>query len=181
MEATSMLRETERQDRVRAEYGRIALKVQPQLIHRALRLTGDRDQASDLVQATLERGYRAFARFEPGSNAAAWLSTIMTRHYIDELRRERPMRFAVNIDSLEIPAPTGDGAPAWARLEDDEVREVAAGLPDYCRRAFELYSFERLSYPQIAARLGLPLNTVCSRIHRARRLLRPLLLAKAAN
>jgi RNA polymerase sigma-70 factor (ECF subfamily) len=155
--------------------------VQPQLIHRALRLTGDRDQASDLVQATLERGYRAFARFQPGSNATAWLSTIMTRHYIDELRRERPMRYALNVDAIEIPGPSSDDAPAWTTLEDHEIREAVAQLPSYCRQVFELYSFERRSYPEIAAQLGLPLNTVCSRIHRARRLLRPLLLAKTSN
>jgi RNA polymerase sigma-70 factor (ECF subfamily) len=172
---------TNPEDRARSEYERIVLLVQPLLLHRALRLTGNREEASDLVQSTLERGYRAFDRFRPGTSAASWLCTIMTNHFIDELRRHRLMRYAKPIDQLEIAAPPAEAPPAWRNLLDEQVREAAARLPAYCRLPFELHAFEHMSYRDIATRLGLRVNTVCSRIHRARGYLRRLLLAELAN
>jgi len=165
-------------DRTRSEYQRIVVSVRPLLVHRAIRMTGNRDEASDLVQATLERGYRAFAQFRDGTNPASWLSAIMTNYFIDEIRRRRPTGYQVPIDQLEIPAPAPEKAPVWAALREEEVRAAAARLPEGCRRPFVLYSFEHVPYREIASRLGLPLNTVCSRIHRARRLLRRILLGE---
>ena len=168
-------------DRTRSEYQQIVVRVRPLLVHRALRMTGDRDDASDLVQATLEKGFRAFDQFRAGTNAASWLSAIMTNYFIDEIRRRKPTGHHVPIDDVEIPAPPPEKAPAWSALREEEVREASARLPEACRRPFELYSFEHVSYREIATRLDLPLNTVCSRIHRARRLLRRMLLGDRLN
>jgi RNA polymerase sigma-70 factor (ECF subfamily) len=165
----------------KAAYGRIVTAVQPVLLQRALCLTRDPDEASDLVQATLERGYRSFERFRAGTNAASWLSTIMTNHFIDERRRERPMRRAWPLDQMEIAAPTPDEIPVWVDVQYEEVKEAAAQLPDGSRVPFELRSFDRLSYREIADRLGLPMNTVCSRIHRARSTIKRVLLARLCN
>ena len=165
----------------KAAYERIVAAVQPILVQRALGLTRDPDEASDLVQATLERGYRSFERFREGTNAASWLSTIMTNHFIDERRRERPMRRASSLDLLEIAAPPPDEIPIWVNVRYEEVREAAAQLPDCSRRPFEMRSFDRLSYREIADKLGLPMNTVCSRIHRARSHIRRVLLARITN
>lgn len=168
-------------ERTRSEYARIVVEVRPLLVHRALRMTGDRDLASDLVQATLEKGYRSFAQFRTGTSAANWLSAIMTNHFIDEIRREKALRHRVPIETLEIAAPTPEKVPAWRALHEEEVREAAARLPAHCREPFELFSFHRVPYREIAARLDLPLNTVCTRIHRARRLLRRILLGELVN
>jgi RNA polymerase sigma-70 factor (ECF subfamily) len=176
-----MAAETQDREGARAAYERIVLMVQPLLVNRALRLTRDRDEASDLVQATLERGYRSFGQFEPGTNAASWLCAIMTNHFIDGLRREKPVRYTASIDKLEIAAPVPEKPPIWAGLAEEEVREATECLPEYCRRPFELHTFGQLSYREIATRLRLPMNTVCTRIYRARRRLKRLLLAKLAN
>ena len=165
----------------RSAYERIVMEVRPLLVHRALRMTGDRDQASDLVQATLEKGYRSFAQFRTGTSAANWLSAIMTNHFIDEIRRERALRHRVPIEDLEIPAPAPEKLPAWRSLHEEEVRDATARLPKHCRVPFELYSFHRVPYREIAVRLELPVNTVCTRIHRARRLLRRILLGEKVN
>ena len=100
-----MTQATAEQTRIKSEYGRIVSEIQPLLIHRAMSLTRDRDYACDLVQATLERGFRSFDRFQSGTNAASWLFTIMTHHFIDEYRHAKLMRFGRSIDSLEIPVP----------------------------------------------------------------------------
>jgi len=168
-------------DRARTEYGRIVNEVQPALFQRAQCLTRDRDEASDLVQATLERGYRSFEQYQAGTNPVRWLSTIMINYFIDEFRRERPMRHAASLDRVEVPAPPPEEVPVWANFQHEEIREAAARLPDYCRCPFEMRSFERLSYREISLRLGLPMSTVGSRVFRARQHMKRLLLAKVGR
>jgi RNA polymerase sigma-70 factor (ECF subfamily) len=169
------------QARIKSEYGRIVSEIQPLLIHRAMSLTRDRDYARDLVQATLERGLRSFDRFQSGTNATSWLFTIMTHHFIDEFRHARLMRFGPSIDSVDVPTPAPEEAPPWAELDAGEIERATAGLPEYCRVPFELRVHAQLSYREIAIRLGISMNTVASRIHRARQQLRRLLLQAASN
>ena len=55
----------------------------------ALRMTRNPADAEDLVQDTLLRAYRAFDRFEPGTNLKAWLFRIMTNAYINTYRKKQ--------------------------------------------------------------------------------------------
>ena len=176
-----MTQATAEQTRIKSEYGRIVSEIQPLLIHRAMSLTRDRDYACDLVQSTLERGFRSFDRFQSGTNAASWLFTIMTHHFIDEYRHAKLMRFGRSIDSVEIPSPSPEDAPPWAELDAGEIKRATARLSNDCRVPFELRVHAHLSYREIATRLSIPMNTVASRIHRARQQLRRLLLETESN
>lgn len=144
----------------------------------ALRFTRNPDDAQDLVQDTLVRALAARDRFEPGSNCRAWLQRILANAFISGYRRRRR--------HLEIVHDSGDDAvlalfggdcerarrPEDALLSGELADEVVAALaalaPEY-RRVVELADLEGLRYRDIAARLGLPLGTVMSRLHRARR------------
>ncbi|HET6146157.1 MAG TPA: RNA polymerase sigma factor [Polyangia bacterium] len=176
-----MTRATAEQERIKSEYGRIVSEIQPLLIHRAMSLTRDRDYAHDLVQATLERGFRSFDRFQSGSNATSWLLTIMTHHFIDEFRHARLMRFERSIDSIEIPGPLPEETPTWAAFDAGEIERASARLSDDFRVPFQLRIKAQLSYREIATRLGISMNTVASRIHRARQQLRRLLMETRSN
>src|SRR5678815_3744859 len=55
----------------------------------ALRLSGDSETARDLVQETLARAWASFVQFTPGSNARAWLVTILMRLFYDHLKHAR--------------------------------------------------------------------------------------------
>jgi RNA polymerase sigma-70 factor, ECF subfamily len=66
-----------------------AFRYSPQLYSVALRLTRNGADADDLVQETFTRAYAAFGRFQPGTNAKAWLFRILTNAFISGCRKRR--------------------------------------------------------------------------------------------
>jgi RNA polymerase sigma-70 factor (ECF subfamily) len=142
----------------------------------AYRMTGNAHDAEDLVQETFLRAYRAFDRFAPGSNARAWLQTILQRVRTDAFRRTRRRPQTVEL--------TGEGpaaaAPQHALDSGREALERALrALPEAFRTAVVLRDVQELSYAEIAEALGVPVGTVMSRIHRGRALLREALAGRS--
>lgn len=141
----------------------------------AYRLTGDAADAEDLVQETLLRAYRRFHLFAPGSNAKAWLLTILQNLRTDLLRkkgRTPPLS--------ELPEEGPAVEPTQGRgLDTADVERVLAKLPDPFRTAVVLRDVEELSYEEIAKAVQAPIGTVMSRIHRGRALLRAALQGAA--
>jgi RNA polymerase sigma-70 factor (ECF subfamily) len=142
------------------------------LARRAFYLTRDRDCANDLVQRTVERACSSRHQLRPASSPARWLSSIMTTQFIDECRRYSagPFSRAQPLDCVAAPDPTP--TPLWASLDMDDIVAAARGLPPRFRQPFELHALARMSHRAIALRLGLPMGTIATRIHRAKRLLR---------
>src|SRR3569832_160997 len=66
----------------RADFSRVVLPLQPNLMRVALGLTRNAAEASDLVQDALERALREWDRFAPGANARAWVTAILSRLFI---------------------------------------------------------------------------------------------------
>lgn len=134
----------------------------------AYRMTSNAADAEDLVQETMLRAYRAFDRFAPGTNAKAWLYTILERVRTDAFRKagRRPSTVELEDDG---PAVTGRQD---AILQGRDLEKALRGLPENFRLAVVLRDVEDLSYEEIAAALQIPLGTVMSRIHRGRALLR---------
>jgi RNA polymerase sigma-70 factor (ECF subfamily) len=145
----------------------------------ALRLCRTRADADDLLQATYERSIRRFASFQPGTNGARWLATIMNRLFVDGWRRQRRAPVALGPEVLDrLAAPTTEESTRL--VTDQDVRRALDGLPLDLRRLVEGHVYERLSYATLAARLGVVTSTVGSRLHRSRRLLRAALQRVAA-
>jgi RNA polymerase sigma-70 factor (ECF subfamily) len=134
----------------------------------AYRMTGSVADAEDLVQETFLRAYRAFPRFRPGSNAKAWLLTILQNLRTDALRRSgrAPDLQELPEDGPPVP-PAQEHGPQAADLE-----RLLASLPEPFRTAVVLRDVHELSYDEIAAATSAPVGTVMSRIHRGRALLR---------
>ena len=143
----------------------------------AYRMTGNAHDAEDLVQETFLRAHRALDRFEEGTNARAWLHTILQRVRTDAFRRRRRRPETVELVG-EGPAirPAQD---ALASGREDLERALAA-LPESFRTAVVLRDLQELSYAEIAATLGVPVGTVMSRIHRGRALLREALAGRSS-
>lgn len=126
------------------------------------------------MQDTFERALRHLAGGDrPVRNARAWLVAILRNVFIDRMRGERAT--TANVD--DCPALEPDMQPAWADITLADVRAAVAALEPDLREAFELHHLEGLRYRDIAPRLGVPENTVASRLFRARRALRDVLLA----
>jgi RNA polymerase sigma-70 factor (ECF subfamily) len=139
----------------------------------AYRLTGNDDDAQDLVQEVLLRVRRGLSTYQPG-NLEGWLSRIATNAFLDEVRRKR--RRAVQLlpeepERVIPPAPSADVAAEAEALPDDVHQALQRLTPDY-RAAVVLCDVVGLSYEEISATLGIPIGTVRSRIHRGRALLR---------
>ncbi len=162
----------------------------------ALRLTRNRDAAEDLVQETFLKAWRAFASFERGTNARAWLYRILMNTYIDSYRKAGREPEIVDADDLEdqyLYSRAHDseelrrqGNPeeiVLERIMDADVDAALTSLPENFRAAVILSDLEGFSYKEIAQILGVPIGTVMSRLFRGRRLLQKALweYARAAR
>ncbi|WP_445166041.1 sigma-70 family RNA polymerase sigma factor [Mycolicibacterium sp. Dal123E01] len=152
------------------------------LFARALQLTSNCSDAEDLLQETTLKAYLAFSSYEPGTNLAAWLSRIMTNTMIDTYRRRlrRPEERLVG-DFLNLHFVPDDRHPSCGRSAEAEVVDqlpeshtLAAlqSLNDGDRTVLYYADVEGYGYSQIAEVLGIPIGTVASRLHTARRRLR---------
>ncbi len=139
----------------------------------AYRLTGNHEDAQDLVQEVLLRVRRGLETYQPGS-LEGWLSRITTNTFLDETRRRR--RRPVDLlpeepDRVVPPTPGADVALAREVLPDD-IQDALRSLPDEYRAAVVMCDVVGLSYQEISDALDVPVGTVRSRIHRGRAMLR---------
>jgi len=139
----------------------------------AYRLTGNSDDAQDLVQEVLLKVRKGLETYRPGS-LEGWLSRITTNTFLDETRRRRrrPVdRLPEDPDRVLPAGPAADVALTAEALPDD-VQQALGRLPEEYRVAVVLCDVVGLSYQEIGESLDVPVGTVRSRIHRGRALLR---------
>jgi len=143
----------------------------------AYRLTGDREDARDIVQESLLRVRRGLETYTPG-NLEGWLARIVTNVFLDDVRRRRRRPTSALPDDPDLVVPPSAGADevaAAAGLGPDIQRAIDA-LPEEFRVPVVLCDVADRSYEEISTTLGIPVGTVRSRIHRGRRLLRTALV-----
>jgi RNA polymerase sigma-70 factor (ECF subfamily) len=176
----------------RAVFADQAMQHMPALYTAALRITRNPADAEDLVQETFLKAYRAFDRYEQGTNLKAWLYKILTNTFINSYRaaKRRPEKADVEdvedlylyhrLDNLQT-AGTGRSAEDefFARITDDDVKQAIESLPEAFRIAVLLADVEGFSYKEIAEIVDVPIGTVMSRIHRGRRALQKALAGSA--
>jgi len=78
-----------------------AMQFMDQLYSTALRMTRNPADAEDLVQETFLKGYRAYERFEAGTNLRAWLFRILTNTYINSYRKKQRRPDETELDEVE--------------------------------------------------------------------------------
>lgn len=146
----------------------------------ALRLTRDPHEAEDVVQDTVIRAYRAIDRFD-GRYPRAWLLTILRNTHRNRLRKRQP-QLVWDADRTfgVLPAGGADGreGPAetvMAALPDPRITGALRALTPAHRAVVLLVDVDQLTYREAAEVLEVPLGTVMSRLHRARKRLRKLL------
>jgi RNA polymerase sigma-70 factor, ECF subfamily len=150
----------------------------------ALRLTRNREDAEDLVQEAALRAFRGFAGFAPGTNFRAWFSRILVNCFYGSLRKQRPEEPLLDLDDAHelllytrsaeagLIGPGMDPVRATLdRITEEDVARALEALPEEFRLVATLYFMDDLSYAEIADAAGVPVGTVRSRLHRARRIL----------
>ncbi len=151
----------------------------------ALRMTGNPDDAHDLVQETYLKAYRFWDKFEQGTNCKAWLFRIMKNSYINLYRKEVKEPEKVDFDDVQefynsIRGSTVESndmqEKLFGSLLDDEVNAALASLPDDFRTVVILCDIEGFTYEEIAEFAECPIGTVRSRLHRGRKMLQKALV-----
>ena len=133
----------------------------------AVRMTGDRSLAEDVVQEAFLGAWRHADRYAAQRGSVrTWLLAIVHHRAIDAVRRRRP--------TAELPDPDGPQPTAFAvpdmwpevagRLDGDRVRAALASINQDQREAIELAYFEGLTQQEIALRVRVPLGTVKGRV-----------------
>ena len=153
----------------------------------ALSLTRRSHDAEDLVQDAFVKAQRAFGTFEPGTNAKAWLFTIVRRLHIDRFRRERLRPTPLPEEEL-VEMARGAGKRAvepdplpWDDLLPGALEAAVNAVPDPFRLPVRLRDLDGLTYKDIGAILNIPAGTVMSRLHRGREYLRRLLVSPGGS
>jgi RNA polymerase sigma-70 factor (ECF subfamily) len=136
-----------------------------------LRLCSDRTLADDLAQEVFIRAYRGLVGFEGRSSFATWIYRITYNVYLNHKTRGRTFAALPRDYESDAPAPDDAMSPRRSDLRRDLSAAVAT-LPERYRAVVVLYYLEELSYPEIAEILEVPLGTVKTHLHRAKRLLR---------
>ena len=166
------------------QFERTALPLLGDCFAFALSLAGNPADAEDLVQETFLRAQRSFDAFEPGTNAKAWLFTILKRLHIDRHRRARIRPSYLPEEELEHLAVTGEEETAdlpWDHLTPADVMRAIEEVPEAFRIAVRLRDIDGFSYREIGRVLQIPPGTVMSRIHRGRECLKALLVPRVAG
>ncbi len=151
-------------------------------------LSGSRADAEDLVQDTMIKAYRSFDRFTLGTNLKAWLYTILSNTFKNNLRRRS--RDWIELDEnvlrgqVDRPLASVEDDPEVVALRSTLGETVRAGIeklsPDF-RAVVLLADLEGYAYREIADILGVPIGTVMSRLHRGRKALKQHLEAAAGE
>jgi len=166
----------------RQRFDRVVATHLSALRTRAAQLCRGRGEPDDIVQDALMRAFRARHQLRDADRARGWLLTIVTNTFLDAVRRKKARPGEVTLD-IEPAAPVrDDDEPApWVDLDVDDVRAAVANLPDDVRDTYRMFALERRDYLAITAALGIPKATVGTRILRARKKLRELLLARTGG
>ncbi len=158
------------------------------LYRNALRLTGNSNDAEDLVQDTYVRAFRFFHQYELGTNAKAWLFRIMNTIFLNDYRKKSRQGESLSYDGMEdfylynrinetsiSPSQTMTTANpeevVLERLDIEEIQAAIEQLPEEFRDTVALATLEGLAYQEISDILQIPIGTVRSRLSRGRKLL----------
>lgn len=171
----------------RKEFEEAAMPLMDSLFSMAMKLTGNREDASDLVQETYLKSYRSFERFEWGTNLRAWMFKILVNTYYNIYRHRRIGKelaeasggFWMNrelVSQESLRAFRDPYSAVSGRMVTAEIEAAVQDLPEDYRMVFMLADVQGFSYREVAESVGCPIGTVMSRLHRARRLLQRSLL-----
>ncbi len=162
------------------------------LYNTAYRMTGNSQDAEDLVQETFFKAYKYYDKFEEGTNLKAWLFKILKNTFINNYRKKKLEPKSVEFSEIEesferIVRHDPDDQPLdpetqyLSNVMDEGVKKALEALPHDYRMVVLLADLEDFSYKEIAEILDCPVGTVMSRLYRGRKLLEKALMRYAKS
>jgi RNA polymerase sigma-70 factor (ECF subfamily) len=153
-----------------AKYAALYQRYAGRIYAMALRITGSRADAEDVLQETFLRAWGAAATFRGDSSEGTWLCRIAINRSRDLLRRRPPLRDAEPAD------PVAPGDPPANR----ELARALGRLPDGYREVLVMHDVLGMNHAEIAHVLEVDVGTSKSQLHKARARMRELLGGLAA-
>ena len=149
----------------------------------ALRMCGNPEDAADAAQDAFLAAWKGLPNFRGEAGFSTWLYRLTSNAAIDQLRKGKRQREEASLDDGDLPldVPDRQPGPQEAAESAELQRAVADGLRELSedhRQILLLREYQGLSYDEIAQALEVDLGTVKSRISRARRALRKILLER---
>ncbi|MCS6850160.1 MAG: sigma-70 family RNA polymerase sigma factor [Gemmataceae bacterium] len=164
-------------------FGELVRRYQDRLYNTVYRLTGNAEDAQDIVQETFLNAYLSLDSFKGESLFFTWLYRIAVNTALSLKRRSRRLvaqriKARLNDEELEPSDNSEDSQPGLALERAEEERRIQSILnrlsPEH-RAVLILKDIEGQKYETMADILGVPVGTIRSRLHRARMELRELL------
>ncbi len=149
----------------RDAYGEIFKLHRDRAYGLAYQYTHNKEDALDVVQDAFIRAYLNLRKFDLTRDFGPWLLTIVRNLSIDLIRKRQRARREELPDTL----PATNQPKADRQVLKGEVWEALAGLADAHREIVFLKDYQGHSYAEIAEILGIPIGTVMSRLHHARK------------
>ncbi|OPX87691.1 MAG: ECF RNA polymerase sigma factor SigW [Pelotomaculum sp. PtaB.Bin104] len=164
-------------------YGELVQRYQDRVYSLAVRMLNTPEDARDASQEIFIKVYKSLPGFDFRASFATWLYRVSANVCLDFLRRrgkeqKRSEPLRENRIRADCLADNSQG-PEEALLEKESIRELRQAvdtLPDSYRIALVLHHYQELSYKQVAEVMDLPEKTVATRIHRAKMMLKEILL-----
>ena len=126
-------------------------------------LSGNRDTAEDLVQATCLRALDCSHQFQPGTKLDRWLFSILNSIWKNEIRSQKIQQGAGFVDAEEV-LKTDGAAQVETNILARQVLEEVQTLPEVQRVTVFLVYAEGLTYKEAAEALDVPIGTIMSRL-----------------
>lgn len=144
----------------------------------AYRLTGNPDDASDVVQDAYVRAYRAIRRFRGDSSFSTWMYRITSNcasTHLSRRSRQRTEELSDDVPIVDLRPEQDPSLRAEAAILRHHIDRAIRALPDRLRQVVVLRDLHDLSHSEIAAELGITTSAAKVRLHRARQRLRTIL------
>ncbi len=161
------------------EFNTLVIRQSESLKAYARNFTRDQDDANDLVQDTLLKAVTYFKNFKEGTNLKGWLYTIMKNTFINNYRRVVKTNSFITKEeeitsaNLVVSATKNKGENKFV-MED--INHALSNLSEDYYVPFTMY-FEGYKYHEISDHLNIPIGTVKTRIHVARKVMKKTLNA----
>lgn len=165
----------------KAAFARLVERHKSSVYGLSYRLLGSTEEARDAAQEAFVRAYTGLSAFDARQPFAAWVLRIARNHCIDLLRRRRPTLAlvpetrgedgpepGVSHELADPFATSGESSMQEREAQRDLDRAILA-LPERYREVIALFHVQHKSYAEIAQTLDVPMGTVMTWLHRARK------------
>jgi RNA polymerase sigma-70 factor (ECF subfamily) len=143
-------------------------QYQTKVFHLAFSMLGNREQAEDAAQEVFIRVWRALPGYRAQASVSTWIYSIARNACLTSLKSAGARR-TVSLEDPGTRAAAERKADPSARPHAPDLQRLVGELPEKQRQVVTLFYMEEKSYEEVSRLLGIPLGTVKTHLHRARK------------